>query len=122
MAENKQYITQVQEHGSILISEDVLSDIVAMAVREVEGVAGLNVKPGAELADRLVKSTWGRGIRINFAEDNSISVDCDVLVTYGCSVVSVAQAAQQAIASQLESTTGVRITAINVNVCGIVRA
>ena len=42
MAENKQYITQVQENGTVLISEDVIMTIVAHAVEEVEGVVGLN--------------------------------------------------------------------------------
>ena len=38
MAENKQYITQIQENGSVMISEDVISTIVAHAVAEVEGI------------------------------------------------------------------------------------
>ena len=34
MAENKQYITQNQENGAILIAEDVLVSIVTVAVNE----------------------------------------------------------------------------------------
>ena len=49
MAENKQYITQVQDNGTVLISEDVIVTIIAHAVEEVEGVVGLNVKPGADI-------------------------------------------------------------------------
>ena len=36
MADNK-YITQTQEHGSVLISEEVLVNIISLAVAEVEG-------------------------------------------------------------------------------------
>ena len=43
MAENK-YITQTQEHGSVLISEEVLVNIISLAVAEVEG-AELSGKP-----------------------------------------------------------------------------
>ena len=64
MAENKQYITQVQENGSVKISEDVISTIVAHAVEEVEGVVSLNVKPGADIADLIGKKNWGKGMKI----------------------------------------------------------
>ena len=51
MAENKQYITQVQENGNVMISEEVIEAIVAQTISEVEGVHGLDVKPGADIAD-----------------------------------------------------------------------
>ena len=44
MAEYKQYITQQQENGSVMISEDVIATIAEHALTEVEGVA----KGGAE--------------------------------------------------------------------------
>ena len=49
MADNKQYITQVQENGTVMISEDVIAAIVAQAVKDVDGVVSLNVKPGSDL-------------------------------------------------------------------------
>ena len=121
MADNKQYITQMQDNGNILISEDVLAAIISQAAKDVEGVVGLSIKPGADIVDMIGKKNWGKGMRIVIAEDNSICVDCDIIVNYGQSVVSVAQAVQTAIVSALESTTGVAVTAVNVNVCGIVR-
>ena len=38
MADNKQYITQIQEHGTIMISEEVVAVIVTQAIKDVEGV------------------------------------------------------------------------------------
>ena len=55
------------------------------------------------------------------AEDDSLTIDCNINVGYGQSVVTVAQAVQEAINSAVESATGVKINAINVNVCGIIR-
>ena len=121
MAENKQYITKVQDNGSIMISEDVVASIVAQSVQEVEGVVGLSVKPGADIADIIGKKNWGKGMRIVIAEDNSLTVDCDILIAYGNSVVTIAQNVQETVASHLESMTGVKVSAVNVNVCGIVR-
>ena len=36
MAENKNYITQTQENGSVLIAEEVLVSIIFQAIAEVE--------------------------------------------------------------------------------------
>ena len=121
MAENKQYITQKQENGSVLISEDVIITIVAHAIEEVEGVVGLNAKPGADIVEMIGKKNWGKGLKITIAEDDALTIDCNITVAYGQSVVSVAGAVQEAVTNALESMAGVTISAVNVNVCGIVR-
>ena len=109
-----EYITQVQENGNVMISEDVIATIVAQALTEVDGV----VKGGTEV---IGKKHWGKGIRIAIAEDNSLSIGCNIIVGYGESVVNVANSVQEAITMAVESVTGVTVTDVNVNVCGIVR-
>ena len=114
MADNKQYITHTKDGGAIQISEDVIATIVEQALTEVDGV----VKGGADV---IGKKHWGKGIRIAIAEDNSLTIGCNIIVGYGESVVNVANAVQEAIAMAVESVTGVNVTDVNVNVCGIVR-
>lgn len=121
MAEYKQYITQIQENGTVMISEDVIATIVSHALSEVEGVDSLAVKPGADIVDLIGKKNWGKGMKIQIAEDNNLSVSCNILIKYNHSVVDVAAAVQNAVASAVESMTGVKVTAVDVNVCGIVR-
>ncbi len=121
MAENKQYVTQNQENGVILISEDVIATIVSQAVSEVEGIVSLSVKPGADLADIIGKKNWGRGMKISISENNDVTVDCDVIIGYDQNVVTVAQSVQQAVAAALEAATGIRAVAVNIHVCGIIR-
>ena len=120
MAESKQYITQQQENGTVLISEDVIASIVSNAVREVEGIVGLSVKPGSDIADMIGKKNWGKGMKITIEQDNALTIDCNVNVGYGQNIVTVAQAVQAAVASALESAAGVASPKINVNVCGII--
>jgi len=121
MAENKQYITKIQDSGSVMISEDVVATIVAQAIKDVEGVAGISAKPGAEIVDKLSKKNWGKGMKITIAEDNAVAVDCNIVISYGQSVMAVAATVQESVTSAVESMTGVKVTAVNVNVCGIVR-
>ena len=114
MAEYKQYITQIQEGGNVMISEDVIATIVEHTLTDVEGV----VKGGSEVVG---KKSWGKGLRISIAEDNSVSIGCNVIVSYGESVVDVAKNVQDAVSTAVESVTGVTVTDVHVNVCGIVR-
>lgn len=121
MAENKQYITQEQENGCVMISEDVIATIALHALSEIEGFAGLSTKPGADIVDLIGKKGWGKGIKVTVTDNEALAIDCNVLVGYGQSVVNVAKNIQAAVTSALESTTGAKVQGVNVNVCGIVR-
>ena len=121
MAENKQYITQVQDNGRVMISEDVVATIVIQSLTDIEGFVGLTSKPGMDIVELLGKKNWGKGLKITIAEDESLTVDCNITVAYGQSVVSVANAVQTSVTNALESMAGIKISAVNVNVCGIIR-
>ena len=121
MAEYKQYITQSQESGSVMISENVVAAIVANAMNEVEGVGSLGIKPGITAQDFDTKKHWNKSLKIMIAEDNNVAIDCTLMIRFGYSVVDVAAAVQQAITTNVEAVTGVKVTGVNVNVCGIVR-
>lgn len=111
MAENKQYIAQEQENGKVMISEDVVTTIIAHAVTEVEGFAGLSEN----------KKNRGKSIKVIISEEDELTIECSVLVAYGYSVVDVAKNTQETVTTAVESITGVKVNAIHVNVCGILR-
>ena len=121
MAEYKQYITQIQENGNVMISEDVIAAIVANALAEVDGIGSMGSKPGITIADFQIKKNWSKSLKIMIAEDNTVAIDCGIMIAYGHSVVEVAKAVQQAVTASIESMTGVKVTVVNVNICGIVR-
>ena len=112
MAENKQYINQTLENGNVMISEDVIATIVAHAVGEVEGVAGLS---GASIKNR------GKCMRITISQDDALAIECDIIVIYGQRVFDAAKSVQAAIASAVLAMTGITASKINVNVTGIIR-
>ncbi len=115
MADNKQYITQAQDHGVVMISEEVVATIVSNAVMEVEGVVGVGAKSA------LDRKLWNKGMKITITENNDITIDCNITVNYGIPVVTVASAVQEAATSAVEAMTGIKPIAINVNVAGIAR-
>ena len=121
MSETKEYITQVQENGTVQISEEVVSTIVLNALTEVEGYAGLSTKPGADIAELIGKKNWGKGIKVTITEHNELNIDCNICIFYGSSVMAVAKNIQETVTSALENSTGVKVLGVNVNVCGIIR-
>lgn len=121
MAENKQYITQAQENGSVMISQEVIATIAAQAVVDVEGVNTIGNKPGVDMIDMIQKKSWGKGIKIAIGQDDSLTVECGIIVNYGQSVVSVAKAVQEVISCAVNSMMGITVASVNVNVCGIAR-
>ena len=110
MAENK-YITQTQENGQVLIAEEVLVNIISLAVAEVEG-AELSGKPGIN---------WGKGIKLTIEDDNAVTTKCYVNVAYDQSIISIAAAVQESVTVALESTSGVVVRGVDVCVVGITR-
>ena len=110
MAENK-YIVQAQENGSVLIAEEVLVNIISLAVAEVEG-AQLSGKPG---------KNWGKGIKLTIDEENRVAVKCYVNVSYNQSVVTIAKNVQESVTSALESMAGVNVLGVDVSVVGVIR-
>jgi len=111
------YITRIEEQGSINISEEVIATIACEAVREVEAVAGF-ARFFGEIVERLGKKNLQRGVKIAI-EENRITVDAYILIQYGAVIADVAQAVQEAVATSIESMTGLSVKAVNVTVCGI---
>ena len=121
MAENKLYLTQLQDNGSVLISEDVISTIVTHAINEVEGIVCLSTKPGADIAEMIGKRNWGKGVKISTDDNGALLIDCNVVIRYGQNVVEVAKSVQESVTAAVESMTGTSVANVNVNVCGIER-
>lgn len=121
MAENKQYITQPHENGSVMISEDVISKIVLHSLTDIEGYAGVTSKPGMDIIELIGRRGWGKSVKILINEKNQLSVECNILIYYGHSVMTVAGAVQDAVMNALTAMTGLEKISVHVNVCGIVR-
>ncbi|MCI9469017.1 MAG: Asp23/Gls24 family envelope stress response protein [Oscillospiraceae bacterium] len=116
MAEN--YITRVEEGGSINISDDVIATMVKTAVKEVESVSGLTSTAGPAVAELLSKKSTAKGIKIQFDED-AIIIDTAILVKYGSNVVNVAKAVQENVTNAVQSMTGLEQVTVNVHVSGV---
>ncbi len=119
MADNREYFTQNVENGSIQIAEDVVASVAAMAAMEVDGVCGLNAGIGSDIAKMLGKKDITKGVRITGGKDAPLAIECNVVARIGTSVFDLAKAVQTAVKTSVESTTGLVVEQVNVNIGGI---
>lgn len=119
MADNREYFTQAVENGSIQIAEDVVASVAAMAAMEVDGVCGLNAGIGSDIAKMLGKKDITKGIHISGGKEEPLSIECNIVARIGTSVFDLAKAVQTAVKTSVESTTGLAVEQVNVNIGGI---
>ena len=113
MAEN--YITRVEDGGSINISEDVIATMVKLAVREVEGVAAMASTAGPAVADLLGKKNVSKGVKVQFNEDGSISIDLHIVVD-NVNMNAVGESIIEEVRHQVTECTGTEVREVNVYV------
>jgi uncharacterized alkaline shock family protein YloU len=104
-------------NGSVTISDGVVAKVAHNACREIDGVHALG---GA--ASRALSSLRGesrtQGVSVDII-DNNVDVDVTIVVTYGANMTQVAQACREAIRTQVEGTTGLKVRAVNVLVSDV---
>lgn len=117
MAEHKEYVTRMDELGSIHISEEVLAVIAAAAALEVEGVSSLS-SGGKDIGDLLGKKNLARGIQVQ-VEDEKVQLELTIMVKYGYTIMDVAKAVQDAVTTNIESMSSLSVQHVNINVGGV---
>ena len=118
MSDTKDYLVHDVEKGTVNISEEVVSAIAALAVSEVEGVYGLSSSFTADLAQLLGKKNMSKGVKLSI-EENVVSVECFVVINYGVEIPAVAANIQDSVMNAVESMTGLKVAAVDVDICGI---
>ncbi|MFI3312594.1 MAG: Asp23/Gls24 family envelope stress response protein [Eubacteriales bacterium] len=118
MADNKDYLTAVENGGTVHISEEVIASIAALAANEVEGVCGLSANFSSDIAELLGKKNLGKGVKLQFTDD-TIAMDVYVVALYGFSVIDIARNVQDQVTTAVESMTGRKVRSVNVEICGI---
>ena len=118
MSESKEYLVQPVEKGTVNISEEVVAAIAALAISEVEGVYGMSSSFTADIKEMLGRKNMSKGVKLTIEED-VVTVECFVVITYGSEIPAVAANIQDAVITAIESMAGLKVAAVNVDICGI---
>ena len=110
-------IQHANDKGSVNISASVYTDIVGTAAANcfgVKGMAARSVKDG--VYHLLRKEAAGKGVRIAFHEDGSISIDLHIMVVSGVNLSAVGQSIIEEVRYVVNKCTGTEVRAVNVYV------
>lgn len=118
MADNKDYLTFSEEQGQIKISEDVVAAIAGNTAAEIDGVVGLYTSYARDFAEMVGKKGVSKGVNVKF-NDDGLELDVFIVTEYGFSIAEVGKTVQHSVKAAVESTTGVNVSVVNVNVCGV---
>ena len=105
------------DNGSVNVSTSVYTDIVGTAATNcfgVKGMAARSVKDG--VYHLLRKESVGKGVRVEFHEDNSISIDLHIMVGNGVNLQAVGNSIIDEVRYMVEKCTGTKVRAVNVYV------
>ena len=108
------------ELGKIVIDTDVIATYAGSVAIECFGIVGMsavNVKDG--LVKLLKKDYLNHGISVNIDEENNISLDFHVIVSYGISIEAVAANLMETVKYKVSSFTGLTVDTINIYVEGV---
>lgn len=106
--------------GIITISPDVIAKYagsVAVECFGVVGMAAVNMKDG--LVHLLKKESLTRGIQVEISEENSLTLNFHVIVSYGVNILSVSDNLMNNVKYKVEEFTGMTVERINIFVEGV---
>ena len=107
------------EYGEIIINPDVIATYagsVAVECFGIVGMAAISMKDG--IVNLLKKDSLKHGINVT-VEDNKLSLDFHVIVSYGVSILAVADNLVSNVKYKVEQFTGMQVDHINVLVEGV---
>ena len=112
---------QMDTHlGKILIDEGVIATYagsVAVECFGIVGMAAVNVKDG--LVKLLKRDYLHHGINVVINEDNKITIDFHVIVSYGVCITTVCDNLVKNVKYRVEEFTGMEVDKINICVEGV---
>lgn len=115
---NEDINVQQEQNGTVSFANEVLATIAGIAACDIPGVAGMcgGFKDG--IADLLGRKNLTKGVKIT-VNDNSVTVDIQIVVDYGVRIPEVCTQIQESVSRALETMTGLNVYAINIAIQGV---
>ena len=108
-------IRQTNEQGSVNVSTNVYSDIAGTAASNCFGVKGMAARSVSDGVYHLLrKESMSKGVRVEFHEDDTISIDLHIIVDNGVNLNAVGASIISEVRYVVAKCTGTEVRAVNV--------
>ncbi len=106
--------------GHVTITNEVVATVAGGAAIECYGIVGMASKNQLKdgIAEILRKENFAKGVIVR-QEDELISIDMYIIVSYGTKISEVAHNVQSQVKYTLDKTLGLTIHAVNVYIQGV---
>ena len=113
-------ISQKNDNGSVVVSTNVYTDIAGTAAINCMSVKGMVARSVSDGVYHLLRrESMGKGVKVNFHKDNSISIDLHVMVGDGVNLSAVGKSIIDEVRYMVQSSTGTEVRAVNVYIDAI---
>ncbi len=103
------------EQGNVCVSTSVYTDIAGTAASNCFGVKGMAARSVSDGVYHLLrKESMGKGVLVEFHEDNSISIDLHIIVNSGVNLSAVGASIISEVRYVVNKCTGTQVRAVNV--------
>ncbi len=108
-------IRQKNENGSVNVSTSVYTDIAGTAASNCFGVKGMAARSVTDGVYHLLrKESMSKGVRVEFHEDDTISIDLHIMVDNGVNLTAVGNSIISEVRYVVTKCTGTQVRAVNV--------
>ena len=108
------------EQGEISVSSAVFSNITGMAATNCFGVKGMAYRSMTDgLVHLLRHEAMGKGVKVTYNDDSSISIELHIIVEHGVNVTAVCRAIMNEVRYVVQQNTGVIVRSVDVCVDSI---
>ena len=107
--------------GDRSMTQGFVAQYAAEAALRIDGVVSLVPSFAVALKEKAGVVHEGKGVRVVFDEndDNTVSITCYPVISYGKIIPEVAWLIQEKIKGDVEKFTGLNVDTVDVYVCGV---
>ena len=110
-------IRQKNDNGSLAVSTSVYTDIAGTAASNCFGVKGMAARSLTDGVYHLLrKESAGKGVHVEFHEDDTISIDLHIMVDHGVNLNAVGASIISEVRYVVTKCTGTEVRAVNVHI------
>ena len=99
------------EKGEIRISSEVFTNITGAAATNCYGVKGMAVRSAT---DGLVRESMGKGVKVYYNEDSTVSIELHIIVENGVNLVAVSRSIMSEVRYVVSKMTGFKVKSVDV--------
>ena len=108
-------IRHEKENGTVNVSTNVYVDIAGTAATNCFGVKGMAARSLKDGVYRLLRrESMGKGVRVEFHEDDTITIDLHIMVDNGVNLGAVGASIISEVRYVVTKCTGTQVRGVNV--------